>query len=181
MVPFNVRHVALLLCPTILLSGCGSFSDLGSATRTLNQRLQAQLQPSIAAGQVALSPQRDGAQVTLLDPALVPANGQGLSTSGRFVLDGMVEGLLDPSLLQIVVTDPAAPGGGQNDARVQAVTQYLKFAALAPALRPAAAPAAPPAGSAPPKGLTIAISLHCPDPLPASGMGYGAAHYPTCR
>ncbi len=180
--PTNPGRLALLLIP-LLLAACGASSGMHRSTEVLQDRLATRLRPEVAGGQVALTRTSDGAQVTLVDPTLVPPNGQPLDTRSRFVLASVIQGLLDPSLLQIAVLDPAPLPVDPDGGRVRSVTGFLQDFDLGPSLRPAVAmqPVATGPGGAPaPTGLTIAISLHCPNPAPALGWGYEQS-YPTCR
>lgn len=193
---FQAHRLAVLLSPMLLVAACGS--NVRHATRDLNDRLQTQLGTNIAAGQVAVRPLSTGAQVTLTDPVVFSNGGAGLDGRGQLVLASVVEGLLDPSLLQIQVADtrptPANPTlasaalaadpsqDSLQAARVHTVTQYLVEAGLGPALQPPGT--TPPTGVAPgaigPAGLTFTIAVQCPDRSGPPGYGSGKKE-PACR
>ena len=104
--------------------------------------LQARLAPDISAGRVALDRLPDGARVTLADPDLFASGGTALGNSGQVVLTGVIQGLVDPSLLRIAVTGSAAMQGDGQGAQTQAVTQYFDEYGLGQALQ-SSAPATP--------------------------------------
>jgi hypothetical protein len=112
----------------------------------------------------ALQPVPGGDQVTLLGASL-PSGAPSVSAGGRDVRADVVEGLLDPRLIKIQVTDSSALPDYQRDARIRSMTQYLTDYGLGPTLQPAAplqAVSVGPAGAVP-TGLTITISVQCPD------------------
>jgi hypothetical protein len=164
-------HLAVLLCLLLALGACGQSSGEQRATSLLDERLQVTLAPDIAAGNAALQPLQNGAQVTLLGTAQYPPGARAEDVNGRDVRADVVEGLLDPRLIRIQVGDTSVLSDYQRDARVRDMTQYLQTYGLEPTLQPAAPlqSAAPvqvvPVGSAGgvPAGLTITISVQCPD------------------
>jgi hypothetical protein len=149
-----------LLGPTLLVGACAS-SGIHRSAQDLGQRLQTQLAPDIAAGQATLEPLPDGARVTLTEPSLFPSGGTELDDKGRFVLASVIEGLLEPRILQIQLAESPATSVGSQAARVRAVTQYFEDYGLGPALRPPVPQeeAAPGSVGAPPPGMTITIGI----------------------
>jgi hypothetical protein len=124
-----MRRLTALLGLVILVAGCeqGTMQQLGD-------RMQFQLAPQLANGQAGLQRLQDGAQVTLADATLFPSGSAELSDQGRYVLASVVEGLMAPNLLQIDVSESPATPAGLQQARVQAVTQFLNSWQLAPEL-----------------------------------------------
>jgi hypothetical protein len=159
-------RLALLAAP-LLLAAC-SGSGVQNSARILDERLQERLAKPIADGQVALTPQADGATVTLLRPP--PPPNQDLDDRDRFILASTIEGLLDPSLMQVQVADTATPPT-MDQPRVRATTAYFQTYGIG------ATPGATPTLAQ--QGLTIAITVHCPPSHDAWNWGYDEA-YPTC-
>lgn len=178
-------RLAVWLAPALLLTACGS--GIGHATRDLDDRLQMRLAPDIASAQASLQPLPAGAQVVLAEPAAFSTGGTELSQPGRDLLASVIEGLLDPRLLQIEVTDPATIDSAKIDpattdsvqaARVRNVTQFFVDYGLGASLQPVASPQ-PTVGSSA-TGLTITINIQCPPPDHLSGYDSGRAR-PTCN
>jgi len=178
-------RLAVPLC-LALLAGCGQSSGEQGAASLLNERLQLRLAPDLAAGNVVLQPLPGGAQVTLLGPSISP--GAPTTTGGRDVRADVVESLLDPRLIQIQLADTSPLSDYQRDARVRDMTQYLTEYGLGPTLQPAAPPqSAVPvqavsagSGNAAPAGLTITISVQCPDHYARTSKGSDEAN-PYCH
>jgi hypothetical protein len=176
----NARRLAVLLCPIIMAASCHS-SGQQRATQLLDQRLQAELAPDIAAGKAALQPLPDGARVTLLDTSSSFPNDVGALTDRRpDIRSNVIEGLLDPKLMRIQVTDTSTLPADQRDARVQNVVQYFVANGLGSTLGPATPQQATLPGSADtaPAGLRITISVQCPH---HDGAGYDSGDAnPAC-
>jgi hypothetical protein len=157
---FQTGGLAALLGPVLLVVGCTS-SGVGRGAQGLGQRLQTQLAPDIAAGQVTLEQLPDGARVTLTDQSLFPYGGAELDDRGRYVLASVIEGLLAPSITRIEVAGSPAASVDLQGARTRAVAQYFEDYGLGPILLPPAWQQEVPAGSAgsAPQGLTITINM----------------------
>ena len=160
MMHFQAAGLAALLGPMLLVGACTS-SGVGRSAQGLGQRLQTQLAPDLAAGQVTLAQLPDGAQVTLTDQALFPNGGAELDDKGRYVLASVIEGLLEPRITRIEVTGSSDGYVGLQAARTRAVAQYFEDYGLGPTLLPTAAQQEMPPGSASsaPQGLTITINM----------------------
>jgi hypothetical protein len=174
---YQVRRLAVSLCPLLLVAACGG-SPTRREARLLNDRLQWQLAPDIAAGNAVLQPLPDGARVTLPGPSTFPDDLPALDNREPDARSAVVEGLLDPSLMRIQFADTSALPDYQRDKRIADMTGYFAAYGLASTLQPAAPPQAVPPGSAPP-GLTITISVACPRPVGGAGYGDGRSH-PVC-
>jgi hypothetical protein len=170
------RRFAVLLPLLLLLAACGS-SDQRRTARLLNERLQTQLAPEIAANRAALQSLPDGARVTLLDPSLFPNGLDVLDNRASDSRASVIQGLLDPSLMRIQVADTSALPDDQRDARVRNVVQYFATNGLASALRPVDQP--PGSAAVSPAGLAITISVACPHRGDGAGYGTGEAK-PAC-
>jgi hypothetical protein len=177
---FHAWRLAILLCPPLLLAACGPSGQQRTAQR-LDDRLFVDLAPDIAAGNAVLQPLPDGARVTFLGPSLFPVDERALDNQQRDVRAGVVEGLLDPSLMRLQVVDTSALPDSQRDARVRNVARYFEVYDLGPSLVPTAPRAVLPPGppGATPPGLTITISVHCPHPNDGAGYGDGTSR-PVC-
>jgi len=175
----HVRRLLGLLCPLVLLAGCGP-SGQQHTTQLLGDRLLAQMTPDIAAGNAVLQPLPDGARVTLLGPSRFPPPDKGLDDQQRDIRAGVVEGLLDPTLMRIEVADTSPLPPDERDARVRNVTSYLRAYGLGSTLQPVApAPAMPSAQPGAPPGLTITIGIQCASSH--DGLGYGSGRpRPVC-
>jgi hypothetical protein len=171
MIRFQARH-AVFVGPIVLLAACGS-SGVNQATGNLEDRLQAQLGPDIAAGRAALQPLPAGARVAFPDPTVFGSGGTELDDKGRDVLATTIQALLDPSLMRIEVADTAATPYGDQARRVQAVGDYFVTYGLGPTLQPKGSPTTTPPGSvgAAPPGLTITINVQCPSHRAPVGDG----------
>jgi hypothetical protein len=172
MIRFQACRAALLVGPIVLLAACGS-SGVNQATGNLQDRLQAQLRPDIAAGQVTLQPLPAGARVAFRDPTVFAGGGVELDDKGRYVLASTIQALLDPRLMRVEVADTAATPYGDQTSRVQAVRDYFVTYGLGPTLQPTGSPTMTPPGSvhAAPPGLTITINVQCPSSRPPAGDG----------
>ncbi|MDR3533048.1 MAG: hypothetical protein P4L90_21125 [Rhodopila sp.] len=180
MMPSSLKRLAVSLSPLLLVAACGP-SGQQRTVQLLGERLQTELAPDIAANRAALQPLPDGAQVTLLGSSLFPSGARALRDQETDVRASVVEGLVDPSLVQIGVTDTSALPADTRDTRVRNVTQYLEDFGLGASLQPTAPSQAIPPGSAGlgPAGLTLTISVQCPQRQGAAGYGTGAAE-PAC-
>jgi hypothetical protein len=168
----HARRLGVLLSPLLLLAACGPSHH---TQRVLGDRLYTQLAPDIVAGKAVLQPLPDGDQVTLLDPSMFPNDIRALSDAYPDIRANVIEAMLDPSLMQVQITDTAPLREDLRDARVRNVAQYFVDNGLASTLVP---PSQPPAAAAP-AGLTITITLRCPDRHGGSGYGDGRSH-PVC-
>ena len=165
-----------LLSPLLLLTACGLFGQPETARR-LDDRLQARLAPDIAAGKAVVQALPDGARVTLLGPSQFPVDEQALDDQKRDVRASVIEGLLDPSLMQVQFTDTAALPEYQRDIRVRNMARYFQANGLGSTLRGAPPRQAPPAGA--PAGLRIDVTLQCPPGRGGAGYGNGQS-MPVC-
>lgn len=149
-----VPRIAVLLSPILLLAGCGGLP--GRATQ-LSDRFQTQLQPELASGQAGLVRLPDGACVTLADRALFNGGSAELSDKGRYALASVMQSLLAPRLLEVDVSEPATTSTTLQQARVNAVTQFLQEWQLAPPLQfPITVQAIP---TAVPQAMAITVRL----------------------
>ena len=164
-------HLAGLFCPLLLFAACSGPSDQQRAEWQLDHRLEARLAPQINAGNARVQPLPDGARVTLLGPAKLPTGLQPVGGGGGDSRANVIQGLLDPRLMRVQLADTSALPPDQKAARVGALTQYFVDYRLGSTLQPAAPPQGMPPGpdGAAPAGLTITISVQCPqDHEPAS-------------
>jgi hypothetical protein len=167
-----IRHV-VLLTPLLLVAACGSGQQ--HTVRLLDQRLEAGLASEIAAGRAVVRPTAGGAEVTLLDTTLFPNDARSLDDQFPDVRADVIEGLLDPNLMQVQVADTSALPAYQQDTRLRNVQDYFTANGLGTVLVPAAA--APAAGA--PAGLNLTIDVRCSPPDDRSGYGDGRAR-PVC-
>jgi hypothetical protein len=174
MIPF-ARRCAVLISPLFLLAACGP-SGQQRTISNLNGRLLYLMGPDLAAGRAVLQPTSDGARVTLLGTSQFPADEKALDNGQLDVRTSVVEGLLDPRLMQIQLADTSSLPDDQRNARLQNVARYFGAFDLATTTQPAMPPA--PAGSVPP-GLAITISVVCPRQTGGTGYGDGLSH-PVC-
>ena len=177
---FQAGRFAWLSLP-IVLAACGP-SGPQRVARELDTRLQARLASSIATGQAALQPLPAGAQVTL-PPALGFQDPKGgLGEKDSFVLDSVIQGLLDPSLMRIDIADPTAAPDSAQAARLRGVMQYFVDYRLGSSLQPAGPTLGTPPGlvAAPPANLTITINVVCPRRHMWPGYGSGQSA-PSCH
>jgi len=170
----HARRLAVLLGPLLLVAACGSSGQQGTV-RLLDSRLQVQLAPDIEAGNASLQTLPDGALVTLLGPSAFPFGTKASDSQQRDVRPSVVEGLLDPSLMRIQLADTSALPEAQRVERVQNMERYFVAYGLESTLQPALPTQAMPPGpaSAAPAGLTITISVQCPERHHWSGYGSG--------
>jgi hypothetical protein len=155
-------RLALLLAP-LVLAACSS--DQSRAVQLLDSRMQNRLAPQISNNQVAIARTGDGSSV-IVKPAS--------SDQDNFILAGMIQGLLDPNLLHVQVSDSAAPPDTADSPRLQNAVRMFHSYSLGNILEPVAAPA-----NAPP-GLTLTVAIHCPYNSSAAGWGYGPSQ-PSCH
>lgn len=176
----HARRLAFLFCPLLLVAACGQ-SGQQHTVRVLDDRLQGHLAPDIAAGTVALQQLPDGARVTLLDTSMFSNDVRTLANKYPDIRANVIESLLDPSLMQIQVADTAPLPDEQRDIRVRNVSQDFVAYGLAPSLLPPAPqqPIPPGAPATAPAGLTLTISVQCPDRHDGPGYGSGRSK-PVC-
>jgi len=122
-------RLTALLGLAVIVAGCEP-----STVQQLGDRMQFRLTPQLANGQAGLQRLPDGAQVTIADQTLFPNGSTQLSDQGRYVLASVIESLMAPNLLQIDVSASPSTSGGLQQARVQAVTQFLSAWQLTPEL-----------------------------------------------
>jgi hypothetical protein len=166
------RHVALLT-PLVLLAACGSGQQ--HSVRVLNQRLEAGLSTQIAAGRAVVQRTDSGAQVTLLDPSLFPNDARSLDDQFPDVRADVIEALLDPSLMQVQVSDSSGLPAYQQGIRVRNVRDYFTANGLGIVLVPPETAAA----TGGPAGLNMTINVQCPSPDGRTGYGDGRSR-PVC-
>lgn len=162
----RVRTHHLLVAAPLLVSACGS--GLQNSTEVLGDRLQSRLAMPMQHGEVAITRKPDGASVTLLRPGY----GSELTEQDQYILASTIEGLIDPTLVEIKVADTQSGPVGYQPLRVQATTAYFRSYAIYSSLANAAPPGVPP-------GLTVDITIHCPPSHSAWNWGYNEP-YPTC-
>jgi hypothetical protein len=157
-------RLAGLFCPLLLLAACGGPSDQQRAAWELDHRLEARLAPQVNAGNATVQPLPDGARVTLLGAPQLPAGVHTVSGEQDDGRANVIQGLLDPRLMRVWLADTSALPPGQQAARVGALTRYFVDARLGSTLQPAAPPQGmPPGPGGPaPAGLTITVSVQCP-------------------
>ena len=173
----HARRIAMLFSPLILVTACGSGQQ--HTRQLLDDRMQTQLAPDIAAGRAAFQPLPDGVQVTLLDPSLFPNDKKAMAGNSPDIRAGVIEALLDPSLMRVQVTDTSALPDAQRDTRVRNVRDYFVNNGLGPTLLPAEPSQVQVPAAAAPAGLTITINLECP--ARHGGWGYGSGKsMPVC-
>jgi hypothetical protein len=147
--------LAALFFPTLFVVGCTSSSN--NSVANLGQRMQVLLAPDIAAGRAGLEQLPDGARVTLPEKFLFPPGRGELDARGRFLLASVIQGLLEPGILRIEVTEPAPSPAYLQGARADAVKQYFVDYGLGPVLQPAAVP--PGSVDTAPQDLMITVSI----------------------
>jgi hypothetical protein len=179
MIP-HARRLVVLLTPLVLLAACGSSGQQRTA-QSLDDRLLAQMRPDIAAGNVVLQPLPDGAQVTLLGTSQFPNGVKAFDDQQPDVRSAVIEGLLDPSLMQIQVADTSTLPDDQRNTRILNVARYFEAYGLEQTLQPTVPPQAvsPPPATAAPPGLTITIRVQCPRYHDGAGYGDGTSK-PVC-
>jgi hypothetical protein len=172
----SVRRSAAFLGPVLMIAACSS--GPAHTTRLLNNRLQDRLAPDIAAGNANLQPLPQGALITLLGTSQFPNDVRALDDQQRDVRSSVIEGMLDPTLMQVQVADTSALPQDQRDARVRNIVQYFTAYGLAPSLLPVPPEQAASAGAAT-AGLTITIGIQCPGRHDGPGYGDGKSK-PVC-
>jgi hypothetical protein len=155
-----------LLGTLFVLAACGSGQQ--HTTRLLDQRLQVRLAPDIAAGNAAFQVLPDGARVTLLSPSLFPNDVKAQASKSPDIRSSVIEGLLDPALMRVQVTDTAALTDDQRETRIRNVDQYFVAYGLGSTLATDVPENALPG----PAGLTIDVHVRCP--VRHDGTGYGS-------
>jgi hypothetical protein len=174
-----VRRLATLLSPLLPLAACGPTGQQ-ITTQRLDDRLHYQLAADIAAGNAVLQPLPDGERVTLLGTSTFPNDVTALAGRYTDIRANVIEGLLDPSLMQVQVTDTGPLSDAQRETRVRNVDQYFIANGVGATLVPAPPRALLPAASGTaPAGLTITINVQCPPPNDRSGYGSGRS-MPVC-
>jgi hypothetical protein len=168
---------ALLLGPLLAVAACGSGGEQHT-TRLLNDRLQARLGPDIAAGNAALQALPDGARVTLLSTSTFPSDTRVLDGKASDIRSNVIEGMLDPNLMRVQVTDSSALPDRLREARVANVDAYFVAYGLGSTLVATGVPGpVSPAGG--PAALTIDIHVQCPAQNWWTGYGSGKS-MPVC-
>ena len=170
----SAGRLAVVLSPLFLIGACGP-SPQQRTVRLLDDRLQAQLAPDIAAKRATVQALPDGARVTLLNSSSFPNGPKVLDNQYSDVRANVIEGLLDPALMRVQVADTSALPADQRDTRVLNVKTYFTVNGLGSVLVPAEAA---PAGAGP-AGLTITIGVQCPPPDGRAGYSDGQAR-PMC-
>lgn len=174
-------RLAGFFAPLLLVGGCAwSDNSLHGTSRVLNRNLQAQLAPDIKSGVVALQPMPDGARIIILKPAQSSVDTSSLDDTIGDIRASVIEGLLDPTLMRIAVSDTSDSPVEVRNVQVRHVTDYFRSHLLGSTLVPEDLPDPPPAATAAaPAGVTIAIAVACP-PHGSSGYGSGAVS-PACN
>jgi hypothetical protein len=171
---YKARLAVLLLTTPFVVAACTS-SGQQHTTRLLDQRMQAQLAPDIAAGNAALQFLPDGARVTLLSRSSFPGDVKARRVGDPDIRSSVIEGLLDPSLMRVQVADTAALPDRQRQERIRNVNQYFVAYGLGSTLETAV----PEPASSGPAGLTIDIRVKCPPRHDRIGYGSGKS-MPVC-
>lgn len=149
--PMGVSLGALLL-----LAGCGAMHHCRAE---LGQRFQQQLGPALADRQVALQPLPQGVRLVVAEDALFSPGGATLTGHGRAILARAIESLLAPPLLHIDIGGPPGIPTPLQQARVQAVSDFLLHYQLGPALQPASMEAQTTAAGTPEAALSMTVTL----------------------
>jgi hypothetical protein len=168
-----MKSLAVVLAPVLLLAACAS-----SQQRTVNlleRRLEARLQPDIAAGRATVQPMPGASRVTLLDDSRFSTGTMALDDKYPDPRSNVIEGMLDPSLMQVQITDTSNLPEEQRDERVRNVAAYFAANGLGAVLS-TADPASP---AASPAGLAITIGVMCPSNTDSYGYGSGRST-PAC-
>jgi flagellar motor protein MotB len=154
----KAARVAAFFGPLLLVVAC---SSSGNPAQNLGQRLQVQLAPDLAAGNAVLEQFPDGARVTLSERVLFPVGGAKLGDQGRYVLASVIEGLLEPRILQVQLAESTSSPPGLPEARARAVATFFEDYGLGSTLQPAIPYQGVPPGSvgAAPQGVVIAINV----------------------
>jgi hypothetical protein len=165
------RHATVLI-PLILLAACGSSGPQHTA-RLLDERLNTDLAPDVAAGRATVQTIDGGNRVTLLGLASFASDPRtdGQDPDARA---NVIEALLDPSLMRVEVADTSTLPPYQRDTRVQNVQHYFVTNGLESVLVPSGPDVA--AGAS---GLVLTIHVACPPPNGPTGYGDGRSH-PVC-
>lgn len=156
-----------------LLAGCSGSGPAFSA-RHLRQRLNTNLAPAVASSRASIRPERDGALVTLSEPALFAAGSTELTPEGRYTLAGLAESLLDPRLMQISVRGGPQTTDVLADQRAETVKNFVEAYSLGPPL-----PMVTRRQAVAATGLTVDIHVVCPPGPQGSTWGYEVSG-PTC-
>jgi hypothetical protein len=168
--PPLLPRLAVVLPALLLLAACGPAREQQRTARLLNDRLDMRLSSDVAANRAFLCPAPDGAQVTLLDASPSPGGPAVSDPNDGSVRAGVIEALLDPSLMRISVADTSSLPPEQKAERIANLEDYFRAMALGDVLRPGDAAQPPAAG---PPGLTLTISVACPHRRDGSGYGDG--------
>lgn len=155
----HATSLAGLFGSLLALSACGS--DFDRAAQNLDQRMNTELAPDIAAHRVAVEPQPDGERVTLIDPSLFSGGGTKLNGQGQDTVISFIHALLEPRIYTLQVSETQDPARTPEGARAAAVEQYFTSVGFASQLRPhAPTPEAPAneAGTVPP-GVALTVRL----------------------
>jgi len=152
MMRFQAWCPAVRLSPMLLVVACSSAPCVGPATQDLGQRLQIELAPDISTGRATLQQLPDGARVTLVDRSLFAGDGSQLTNGGYVVLTRVIQGLLDPRILQITMAESPTPQPAMQGVQTGAMTQYFQAYGIATVTQPA------PVGAGP-QGPSITVNI----------------------
>jgi hypothetical protein len=155
MTPFRATRFAAVLVPIVAVAACSS--DPAPAV-VQNSRMDARLAPEIAAGQIAVQPLPDGAQVAIPDDMLFAPGRTQLDDKGRLVLTHVIQALIEPTMITIGVADAS---DGLQGGRTQSVLDYFRDHALGQQVAPVESPPVVPVGApgTPLQGTTITINV----------------------
>lgn len=116
--------------------------------------------------------------MTLLSTSAFPNGKRALDDNYSDIRSAVIEGMLDPVLMQVRVADTSTLPDDERRARVNNVKQYFAAYGLADVLQPAE-PLQTAANGAP-GGLTITINVQCPNRHDGTGYDSGLSH-PICE
>jgi hypothetical protein len=131
---FRAGYLASLFSSLLWMSACGS--DFNRAAQDLDNRMQVDLAPDIAANRVVVERLPDGERVTLVDPLLFSSGGKTLNGHGQDVLIDFVHGLLEPRIYTLQVAEVQDMAPQQKGARSSAVERYFSDVGFGAQLRP---------------------------------------------
>jgi len=143
-------RVMAVVWPVVLAAGCAG--GPGSPGSHLDARMQQGLAPQAAMHQASVQSLPDGARVTLAEDRLFAPGSADLNAQGRYLLASVIEGLLDPRLMEIQLTPAPATAAYLQQARVESVRRFFVDFALGPTLATSVA--------APGSAQAFAITVH---------------------
>jgi hypothetical protein len=163
MMPLRPQPFLALLIPGLLVAACAS-SPTDPTAQLLGHRMESTLAQDIAANRATLEQLPNGTRVTLAEQSLFSGNGTTLTDTGRYTLASTIEGLLDPTIMQVQVAGSSLGPVGVPDARARAVTQYFTQYGLGPVLQSPADPQVMPMATtgSDRQGLTITTLTNHP-------------------